>query len=180
MSKNCLHQIIEGCRRNDHVAQKHLYQIFYQYTFKVALNYTTSLEEAREIVNDVFLKVFRKIHDYNPEQAFKPWLTIITVYTAIDYYRKHHKKEFPADDLDAVSDMEIHPDVIARISAEEVHGLVQQLSQACRSAINLYAIEGYDHQEIARMLDISVGTSKSNLFKARAKLRVMLRERGEY
>jgi RNA polymerase sigma factor (sigma-70 family) len=180
MNKNCLHQIIEGCRRNDSGAQKRLYQLFYRYTFRVVLNYTSSLEEAREIVNDVFLKIFRKIHDFNSEQPFKPWLTIIAAYTAIDYYRKHHKKEFAVDDLDVVSNMEIHSDVIARISVEELYSLVQQLSQACRSAIHLYAIEGYEHHEIAQMLDISVGTSKSNLFKARAKLRAMLRRRGEH
>lgn len=174
MNKHCLAQILEGCRRNDRKFQKQLYQIFYQYTLKVALHYATSQEEAREIVNDVFLKVFNKIERYNPARAFKPWLNIITIYTAIDYYRKYTKKELARDDLDIILDIEAPADIIELISAEELQDLVQQLSPACRAAINLYAIEGYDHAEIAEMLGITVGASKSNLFKARAKLKALL------
>ncbi|MBL7780458.1 MAG: RNA polymerase sigma factor [Saprospiraceae bacterium] len=178
MNENRLQQIIEGCRQNEHGAQQRLYHQYYQFTFHKALQYTSSLEEAREIVNDVFLKVFKKIQDYNPAQAFKSWLAIITTYTAIDYYRKHRKGALTSDDLEAVAHKSVCPDVIARLSADELHGMVQQLSHACRSAIRLHAIEGYDHAEIAQMLHISVGTSKSNLFKARVKLRGVMRKMG--
>ncbi len=174
MNKNRFAQIIEGCRRYDRAFQKELYQLFYQYTLKVGLNYASSLEEAREIVNDVFMKVFSKIENYNVEQPFKPWLNKITVFTAIDYYRKNIKNELLTDDLETVLDVGDPSDIIARISAEELRALVQQLSPAYRAAINLYAIEGYDHNEIAVILGISVGASKSNLFKARAKLKRLL------
>ena len=176
MNKNRFTQIIEGCRRQDRAFQKELYQLFYQYTLKVGLNYASSLEEAREIVNDVFLKVFHKIDSYNIDQPFKPWLNVITVYTAIDYYRKNIKNEPKTDELDLVSDLWVASDVIARISAEELRELVQTLSPAYRAAINLYAIDGYDHNEIAAMLGISVGASKSNLFKARARLKILLQK----
>lgn len=177
MNKSRLNQIIEGCRRYDRAFQKELYQLFYQYTLKVGLNYASSLEEAREIVNDVFLKVFSKIEHYDQEQAFKPWLNKITVYTAIDYYRKHIKNELPSEDLEIITNIGDSTDIIAEISAEELRALVQQLSPACRMAINLYAIEGYDHNEVAEILGISVGASKSNLFKARAKLKMLLQQR---
>lgn len=177
MNNNRFTLIIEGCRRHDRAFQKELYQLFYQYTLKVGLNYASSLEEAREIVNDVFLKVFSKIEQYNPEQSFKPWLNKITVYTAIDYYRKNIKNELATDDLEFIPEIEDGTNVLEQISAEELRELVQQLSPACRAAINLYAIEGYEHHEIAAMLDISVGTSKSNLFKARAKLKTLLQQR---
>ena len=177
MNNNRFTLIIEGCRRHDRAFQKELYQLFYQYTLKVGLNYASSLEEAREIVNDVFLKVFSKIEQYNPEQSFKPWLNKITVYTAIDYYRKNIKNELVTEDLEFMPEVEDTSDnALAQISAEELRSLVQQLSPACRAAINLYAIEGYEHHEIAAMLDISVGTSKSNLFKARAKLKTLLQQ----
>lgn len=176
MNKNRFNQIIEGCRCHDRAFQKELYQLFYQYTLKVGLNYASSLEEAREIVNDVFLKVFSKIENYKPEQPFKPWLNKITVYTSIDYYRKNIKNEPPKDDLDIIENIGDPSDIIAQISAEELRDLVQQLSPAYRAAINLYAIEGYDHNEIAAMLGISVGASKSNLFKARAKLKILLHQ----
>lgn len=178
MNENRLQQLLEGCRRHEHGAQKRLYRHYYQFAFHKALHYTSSMEDAREIVNDVFLKVFRKIQDFNPAHAFRPWLSVITTYTAIDYYRKHHKGAFLSDDLDAAANKSICPDVIARLSADELHGMVQQLSHSCRSAIRLFAIEGYDHAEIAQMLDISVGTSKSNLFRARVKLKGLMEEMG--
>jgi RNA polymerase sigma factor (sigma-70 family) len=174
MNKDWFAQIIEGCRRHDRAFQKELYQLFYQYTLKVGLRYASSLDEAREIVNDVFLKVFNKIDNYHPEQPFKPWINKITVYTAIDYYRKNIKNEPPIDDLETIVDLGDPSDIIARISAEELQKLVQQLSPAYRAAINLYAIEGYEHHEITDILGISVGASKSNLFKARAKLKLLL------
>ena len=176
MNTSRLNVIIEGCRRQDRALQKELYQLFYQYTLSVCLNYSGKIEEAREVVNDVFLKVFDKIDQYNPSQPFKPWLNRIAVYTAIDYYRKHIKNELPTADLSLIPDIPDSLEIFAKISAEELRSLVQQLSPACRAAINLYAIEGYDHSEIASMLGISVGTSKSNLFKARDKLRVLIQE----
>ena len=116
MNKNRFALIIDGCRRHDRAFQKELYQLFYQYTLKVGLNYASSLEEAREIVNDVFMKVFSKIENYNSEQPFKPWLNKITVFTAIDYYRKNIKNELLTDDLETVLDVGDPSDIIARIS----------------------------------------------------------------
>ncbi len=176
MNNNRLVQILEGCRRHDRAFQKELYQLFYQYTLAVGLRYASSLDEAREIVNDVFLKIFSKIENYNPEQPFKPWLNKITVFTAIDYYRKNIKNELQADDLETAVNVGFSSEVISQISADELRDLVQKLPPAYRAAINLFAIEGYDHQEIADLLGISVGASKSNLFKARAKLKTMMKK----
>ncbi len=174
MNQKRFAQIIEGCRRQDCAFQKELYQLFYQYTLKVGLNFASTLNEAREIVNDVFLKVFSKIDHYNSEQPFKPWINRITVFTAIDYYRKNIKNQLRIDELETITELGDPADIIAQISAEELRDLVQKLSLAYRLAINLYAIEGYDHNEIADILGISVGASKSNLFKARAKLKMLL------
>lgn len=178
MNQNRLSRILEGCRRQDLTFQKELYQLFYQYTLTIGLNYASTLEDAREIVNDVFLKVFKKIDTYDPEQAFKPWLNKIAVFTAIDYYRKFIKNEPQTEDLETLAEVVDPSDLISRISADELRCLVQQLSPACRVAINLYAIEGYDHPEIATMLGISIGASKSNLFKARAKLKRLMIQQG--
>jgi RNA polymerase sigma-70 factor (ECF subfamily) len=174
MDQNRFALIIEGCRRQDRTYQKELYQLFYLYALKTALEYASSLEDAREIVNDVFLKVFDKIEKYRSDQAFKPWIHGITVHTAIDHYRKNIRHKPPTDQLDTLADQGDPVNIIARISAEELRALVQKLSPAYRAAINLHAIEGYDHQEIAAMLGITVGASKSNLFKARARLKALL------
>lgn len=114
MNQNRLAQIIEGCRRQDLSYQKELYQLYYQYTLKVAMNYASSLEESREIVNDVFLKVFQKIGEFHIDQPFKPWLNKITIYTAIDFYRKHIKNSLATDDLEMVAELGDDSDLIFR------------------------------------------------------------------
>lgn len=171
-----LPHIIEGCRRHERKYQKKLYHLFYQHTLVVAMRYVPSLEDAREIVNDVFLKIFSQIELYHPELPFKPWLTKITVFTAIDFYRKHIKNQPHTDDLDVAIGVGVSSDIIALISAQELCDLVQQLPPSYRAAINLYAIDGFNHQEISLLLGISVGTSKSNLFKARAKLKYLIQK----
>jgi len=175
--ENRLAAIIEACRRQDRASQKELYQLFYRYTLAIAMRYTASAEEAREIVNDVFFRVFTKISNYNSELPFKAWLNKVTVHTAIDYYRKYHHHTAPIAELSDAMEVEADSNVFSGLSADELRALVQQLPPAYRMAINLYAIEGYDHQEIANKLGITEGTSKSNLFKARAKLKqLMLRQ----
>lgn len=178
MKSHLLPQIIEGCRRHERAFQKELYHLFYQYTLVVALRYVSSMEDAREIVNDVFLKIFSQIDHYHPELPFKPWLNRITVFTAIDYYRKNIKQHPHTEELETAVDLGASANIIAQISSEELHGLVQQLPHSYRTVINLYAVDGLTHNEIAALLGISVGTSKSNLFKARAKLKNLLLQQG--
>ncbi|MBL7810507.1 MAG: sigma-70 family RNA polymerase sigma factor, partial [Saprospiraceae bacterium] len=115
-----------------------------------------------------------KMDEYDESQAFKPWLSRITVFTAIDYYRKYIKNEPLKDDLEPHVDLGDSTDILAQISADDLRKAVQKLSPAYRTVLNLYAIEGYEHHEIAEILGISIGTSKSNLFKARANLKTLL------
>ena len=172
--ENRLATIIEACRRQDRASQKELYQLFYSFASAVAMRYTASAEEAREIVNDVFFRVFTKIDNYNSELPFKAWLNKVAVHSAIDYYRKYHSHTAPMAELSDAMGVEVDNTVFSRLSADELRALVQQLPPAYRMAINLYAIEGYNHQEIANMMGITEGTSKSNLFKARAKLKQLM------
>ncbi|MFM9952012.1 MAG: RNA polymerase sigma factor [Saprospiraceae bacterium] len=173
--ENRLAAIIEACRHQDRASQKELYQLFYSFALAVAMRYTASAEEAREIVNDVFFRVFTKIDNYNSELPFKAWLNKVAVHSAIDYYRKyHHAHTAPMAELSDAMGVEVDNSVFSRLSADELRALVQQLPPAYRMAINLYAIEGYNHQEIANMMGITEGTSKSNLFKARAKLKQLM------
>jgi RNA polymerase sigma-70 factor (ECF subfamily) len=172
--ENRLAAIIEACRRQDRASQRELYQLFYSYTLATAMRYTASAEEAREIVNDAFFQVFTKISNYNSELPFKAWLNRVTVHTAIDYYRKYHHHDALLAELSDAMAVEADNNIFGRLSADDLRALVQQLPPAYRMAINLYAIEGYDHREIAEKLGITEGTSKSNLFKARAKLKQLM------
>lgn len=176
MNDNRFADLMNGCRRYDRTCQKEVYELFYRYALSVALRYTSSIDEAREIVNDAFFQVFSKIDHYDPKQPFQPWLHTITVRTAIDYYRKYHLHKMTVIDLAEIQEVAVQDTVFARIAAEDLRILVQQLSPAYRVVMNLYAIEGYAHHEIASLLGISEGASKSNLFKARVKLKKMLEQ----
>lgn len=169
-----LKTLIKDCRKGKTEAQEALYKAFYGYAMAISLRYTKSREQAEEVVNDGFLKVFTHIDSHNPGKSFKSWLRRIMINTAIDHHRKHEKHENPKD-IEQVYDHHIPSDSLEQLSEQELIQLIQLLPPAYRMSFNLYAIEGYKHHEIAEKLGITVGTSKSNLAKARKHLRRMLR-----
>ncbi|MBE7178868.1 MAG: sigma-70 family RNA polymerase sigma factor, partial [Mucilaginibacter polytrichastri] len=132
-------------------------------------------DEALEIVNDGFMKVFKKLNQYKSELAFKPWLGRIMINTAIDYHRRNLKRR-NMEEIDAGKDVQDGEHILSKIGYQDLIQLVQKLSTAYRTVFNLFVIDGYSHEEIAGMLSISEGTSRSNLFKAREQLREMLKQ----
>ncbi len=144
--------------------------MFYAYGMSITLRYADSRQEAAEILNDAFMKVFNNISSYDTNRPFKPWLRRIIVNTAINHYHKH-KTDTQQVDFDTVgSEISREQEILSGISYDEIVEMVQQLSPAYRTVFNLYVIEGFKHREIAEMLDIAVGTSKSNLAKAKRNL----------
>ena len=140
----------------------------------VCLRYTRTHDEAVEIVNDGFIKVFNHIDKVDFTKSFKNWLRRIMVNTALDYYRKnrkHHNHDDIQESEYLISDSK---DASSDLSYEELLGFVQKLSPAYRTVFSLFIIDGYSHDEIGDMLGISAGTSKSNLARARINLREML------
>ena len=139
--------------------------------------YTSNQEDAVEILNDGFLKVFREIHHYKPAysdviSSFKGWVRKIMIYTAIDHYRKNYKHKMVSE-LDSIIYQipAAGEDAIEKLSHEEIIRTIQKLSPGYRAVFNLFVIDGLGHDEIAARLGISTGTSKSNLFKARSRLK---------
>ena len=176
MAKNLqLHLLIDGCRKGNRASQIRLYQHFFSYGMGVCLRYSKNREEALEILNDGFLKAFTKIHQYDSEQSFKPWLRRILINASIDYYRKYHKKY---DSLVIAfirkPSNTTYNDALDNLAFEDLLKVMQKLSPAYRMVFNLYVVENFSHQEIAEKLDISIGASKSNLAKARQKIKAML------
>lgn len=171
---NTLEALLEGCRIGNPKSQELLYRQFYGYAMSVCLRYTRTHDEAVEIVNDGFIKVFTHADKVDLTKSFKNWLRRIMVNTALDYYRQNHK-HYNHDDIQvaeySVSDGK---DASSDLSYQELLGLVQKLSPAYRTVFSLFIIDGYSHEEIGDMLRISVGTSKSNLARARINLREML------
>lgn len=166
-------QIIEGCIRGDLKSQKALYKQFYGLAMSICLRYAESRDEASEILNDGFMKIFSNLSGYHPEKSFQGWLRKIMVHTAIDHYRKNSKHYSSLDLVYAENELGVE-DVLDTISADEIMAMIQQLSPAYRLVFNLHVIEGYSHPEIAEKLQITEGASKSNLFKARMKLQKMI------
>jgi len=137
------------------------------------MRYSRSTAEAKEVVNDGFLKVFDKIAQYNADLPFKGWLRKIMINASIDQYRKEFKHSHQAS-VEHAYCAHAQPVAISNLSHEELIALVQKLTPAYKAVFNLYVIDGYTHREIGKLLGISEGTSKSNLLKARENLRGML------
>ncbi len=167
-------QLIEGCRRGNLNSQRRLYELYYGYGLSIALRYARNREEAVEILNDTFLKVFSKLDFYKIDQPFKPWLRRILINTAIDYHRANHK--FPTHiDIDSVAYLLDDEMVLPILSPDDdVLPLVQALPPQYRLVFNLYIMEDYNHKEIAETLGITESTSRANLVRAKEKLRDML------
>jgi RNA polymerase sigma factor (sigma-70 family) len=171
---------VEACAVNNRESQRIIYGSFYGYAMAICDRYANKQEDAVEILNDGFLKIFREIHHYKPAytdviSSFKGWLRKIMVYTAIDHFRKNQKHQMVTQ-LDSVvyHVHTIHEDAIDKLSYEEIIRAIQELSPGYRTVFNLFIIEGLSHDEIARHLGISTGTSKSNLSKARRQLQKIL------
>lgn len=165
--------LLDGCIKNDRDSQRKLYQQWYGYSMSVCLRYAQSEDDAVEILNDGFLKVFKNLERFDQGRSFKAWLRTILINTALDHYRRE-KKHMHQEDISEVRNLDSGKRTDAELSYEELLQLVQRLSPAYRTVFSLYVIDGFKHHEIADKLGISEGTSKSNLTKARANLRDMI------
>ena len=166
--------MIEAAARKERWAQKQIYQDHYGILMGVCLRYSNNQEDALDILHDGFIKVFRNIRKYQPGTSLTAWMRRIMVNTAIDFYRKAVRRR--TEDLDQIYDQSSDdPDAISRCTEKEILEAVQTLSPAYRTVFNLYVIEGYPHKEIAEFLGVTESTSRSNLVKARLKLKALLK-----
>ena len=173
MGEEELRQLIGGCIKQDRSSQKMLYKAFYGFSMGICLRYANNREEAAEVMNQGFFKVFTRINTYDTSRPFKAWLGKIMMNVSIDYYRANLKMAY-TEDLDAVEHVSNGDMADKKLNYDDLLAMVQKLPNAYRTVFNLFAIEGYSHDEIAEMLDITSGTSKSNLHKARQKLKLMI------
>jgi len=180
LSPEELNVTIKGCVLNNRESQKKIYSSFYSYAMSVCHRYTNHEEDAVEILNDGFLKVFIEMYRFKPAYAdtvssFKGWVRKIMIYTAIDHFRKNRKHQVITELNETYMHVPVaHEDVIDKISHGEILEAIKQLTPGYRTVLNLFIIEGFTHEEIAKELEISVGTSKSNLAKARRQLQKIL------
>jgi RNA polymerase sigma-70 factor (ECF subfamily) len=167
--------LIKACVRQEKWAQKEIYETFYATMLPICMRYAIHSDDARDILHEGFIKVFRNISKYKAGTNLKSWIKRIMVNTAIDIYRKNQKRR--TENLENVyhvsnNDVEVH----SQINAKEILKALNSLTPSYRMVFNLYVIEGYSHKEIGKILSITESTSRSNLVKARNKLKLILLE----
>jgi RNA polymerase sigma-70 factor (ECF subfamily) len=160
-------QLIKSCLAEDRHAQRNLYELYAPKMFGVCLRYAKNREEAEDIMQEGFVQVFKSLHNFKFAGSFEGWIRKIMVYCAIAKYRGKSK-------LHSVLNIESeniisyeNEDILSRLGKKELLQMVQDLPPAYRMVFNLYVFEGLKHREIAQQLDISEGTSKSNLHDAK-------------
>lgn len=166
-------EIIEGCIKNKASAQEKLYALYARRMMAVCLRYTRSRFEAEDIFHEAFMKVFRNVQSWQGG-SFEGWMRKIFVNTAINHYRQNKKYFDHVDPAYAEGLVTSSENIIAQLSNQELLELINRLPEGYRVIFNLHVVEGYNHNEIAEMLNIAEGSSKSQLFKAKAFLKRLI------
>jgi len=168
-------EIIAGCRKGERKAQEQLYKNYYEAMVSLCMRYTKNEQDAVEVLNNGFLKVFINIHRYEPGKAsLYTWIRTIVINSCLDFLKLKEKK-IVHDELIEAEVVHIDAEAINKMKTTELLYFIRQLAAATKAVFNLYVMEGYNHKEIAQMLGISEGTSKWHLSEARKNLKQMIR-----
>jgi RNA polymerase sigma-70 factor (ECF subfamily) len=170
--------IISGCLKGNRKDQEILYRRHAAKLYAVCLQYSGNDEEARDILQEGFIKIFENLCHYKHEGSFEGWIRRIMVNTALERYRSKHNL-YRVDDIEMIPEPDAEPDNedYAGLEASDLLEIIRELPPKYRMVFNLFAIEGYSHKEISQMVNISEGTSKSNLARARI---ILQRRVGSY
>jgi len=170
--------IINGCLNGNRRDQELLYRRHSPKLYAACLQYSGNDEEARDILQEGFIKIFENLKHYKHEGSFEGWMRRIIVNTALERFRSRHNL-YRVDDIDQIPEPDAEPDNedYAGLEAVDLMEIIRELPPKYRMVFNLFAIEGYSHKEISQMVNISEGTSKSNLARARI---ILQRRVGSY
>jgi RNA polymerase sigma-70 factor (ECF subfamily) len=171
-------KIISGCLKGNRRDQELLYRRHSAKLYAVCLQYSGNDEEARDILQEGFIKIFENLVHYKHEGSFEGWMRRIVVNTALERYRNRYNL-YRVDDIDQIPELDAEPDNedYSGLEVVDLLSIIRELPPKYRMVFNLYAIEGYSHKEISKMVNISEGTSKSNLSRARV---ILQRRVGSY
>ena len=168
--------LIRQCTKGDRIAQKQLYDRFASRMLGVCLRYAQDYQAAEDILQEGFIKAFRHIERFRFEGSFEGWLRRIMVNTAIEAHRRKNNM-YPILDVEQQEVEFYDEDALDKLAAEDLMAMINTLSLGYKTVFSLYAIEGFSHKEIAEQLNISEGTSKSQLARARYILMEMVEQR---
>ncbi|HOP43908.1 MAG: sigma-70 family RNA polymerase sigma factor [Flavobacteriales bacterium] len=167
-------QIVAGCVKGDPIAQRALYEQYARKMMSVCMRYASGRDQAQDMLQDGFVKVFQKIGDFRGDGPLGGWVSRTMVNTALDHLRRNKPYAHSVDLTEAEHLHAGSSSALSGMTTDELMALIQQLPDGYRTVFNLFAIEGYPHKEIAEMLGVSENTSKSQFMKARAYLRKLL------
>ncbi len=162
--------IIRGCIRRDERAQEILYKQYFGYAMSVALLYSANRDDALEIVNDSFMKVFSELRKFDTSKPFKTWFRKIVINTSIDKIRRNSRYA-GAEKIEKIVEPDTSPGIISHLTAKEIISLLNTLPHIYKTIFCLFDIEGYSHEEISKRLKIPESTSRVYLVRARKQMR---------
>ncbi|MGC9332446.1 MAG: RNA polymerase sigma factor [Bacteroidales bacterium] len=181
-NKEQVRKVVKGCKSGNQQSQRILYEALYNKMLGVCMRYSSDPNEAKDLVQDGFIKVFKKIKTYNYRGSLEGWIRRLIVNNAIDQLRKKQKMLYSFEEESGINNMEDTGTVeteekkLLQLKAETLVRLIQKLSPVYRTVFNMYVVENMSHKEIAERLNISIGSSKSNLSKAKVRLRKLYYE----
>lgn len=163
-----LEELIHNCKKGDRKAQELLYRAYATTLFGICLKYSNSKTQAEDNLHDSFMTIYEKIGQFKNKGSFEGWMKRITVNTALQKYRK---EEFLNIVSENTEDEVMVDNVYSNISLQSLLGYIQELPNKYRATFNLYVLDGHTHKEISELLGTTIGTSKSNLARARTLLK---------
>ena len=177
MSEN---ELVRKCLKGNLQAQKQLYIQYAPQMKGICVRYSSSIEEAEDMLQEAFIRVFTKMHTFKFDGPLGAWIRRVVVNTSAEIYRREKKHSYTSELNDYTFGMRANDNVIEQLAAEDLLNKIQQLPDGYRVVFNLYAIEGYSHKEIGEKLNISENTSKSQYSRARASIRQMIEDDRRY
>ncbi len=168
--------LIKGCLENDRKMQELLYQRYSAKMFAVCLRYCKNSDDAQDLLQDGFVKVFRNIEKFRGDGSFEGWIRRIFVNTSIEHFRRSVKNHFTTD-TEEIKIEDPSLSALDNLAEKDIIKMIQELSPGYRQVFNMYVIEGYSHKDIGDILGISEGTSKSQLARAKGILKKMVEEK---
>lgn len=167
-------ELIIACRRGERLAQKYLYERYYGRMKGIALRYTRNEDEAIDIINVGFMKVFNALDRYEPQTNLGAWISRIIFNAAIDFIRRETKFKRDTSYPDMPIESPMQNEALSNLGIDEIFALIQKLPIQYRTVFSLYVIDGFKHSEIVELLDIPLGSSKYYLSKAREMLQELI------
>lgn len=166
-------QLVSECKKGDRKAQEEIYALFSSQMYVVSQRYSKSQQEAEDVLQEAFIKIFKNISTYRGDSTLGSWIKRIVVNTALNSQRSKIYM-FPMSDISELQNDEEHSFSLTGFSMSELLAMIRALPEGCQAIFNMYAIEGYSHKEIGEQLNVSEGTSKSQYSRAKVLLRKMI------